>query len=119
MRTRDDDDDDRNPTAKPKKDIPTDDEDSEDDEEQDNKENNKQEMIKKACIKEMFVKHFKSTLGPHDDDEEPCPAIGHMYAIHITETMNVLQVMVNHQWQLLDLYHAMTCQDPFYRSFSE
>ena len=76
-------------------------------------------MIKKAYIKEMFVKHFKSTLGPQDDDEEPHPAIAHMYAIHITAKMNVLQAMVNHQWQLLDLYHAMTCQDPFHNSFSE
>ena len=74
-------------------------------------------MIKKACIKEMFAKHFKSTLGPQDNNEETHPAIAHMYAIHITETMNVL--LVNHQWQLLNLYQAMTCQDPFYRSFSE
>ena len=55
-------------------------------------------MIKKAYIEEMFVKHFKSTLGPQDDDEEPYPAIAHRYAIHITETMNVLQAMVKHQW---------------------
>ena len=50
-------------------------------------------MIKKACIKAMFKKHYKSTLGPQDNDNEPHPAIAHMYAVHITETMNVLQVM--------------------------
>ena len=61
-----------------KKDVPADDKDSEDDEEQDNQENNEQEMIKKAYIREMFVKHFKSTLGPQDDDEEPHPAVAHM-----------------------------------------
>ena len=49
-------------------------------------------MIKKACIKEMFVKHFKRTLGPQDNNNEPHPAIAHMYAVDITETMNVLQV---------------------------
>ena len=70
-------------------------------------------------MKEMFVKHFKSALGPHDDDEEPHLCIAHMYAIYITETMNVVQAMVKHQWQLLDLYHAMTCQDPTYNSFAE
>ena len=43
-------------------------------------------MIKKECIKEMFVKHFKSTLGPQDTDNEPHPAIAHMYSVHITET---------------------------------
>ena len=43
-------------------------------------------MIKKECIKEMFVKHFKSTLGPQDTDNETHPAIAHMYAVHITET---------------------------------
>ena len=76
-------------------------------------------MIKKAFIKEMFVKHFKSTLGPQDGNEEPHPAIAHMYAIHITETMNVLQAMVKHQWQLLNLYPAMIHQDPVYNSFAE
>ena len=76
-------------------------------------------MIKKAYIKEMFVKHFKSTLGPQDDDEEPHPCVAHKYALQITETMNVLQAMVKHQWQLLDLYHAMTCQDSAYSSFAE
>ena len=91
---------------------------TEESEEQNIKEN-EQEMIKRKYIKEMFVKHFKSTVGPQNDDEEPHPAIAHMYAIHITETMNVLQAMVNHQRQLLDLYHAMTCQDPSYNSFFE
>ena len=67
----------------------------------------------------MFVKHFKSTLGPQDDDKEPRLYIAHMYATHITETMNVLQAMAKHQWQLLDLYHAMTHQDPTYKSIAE
>ena len=109
-----DDKDDQKPTANTKKDIPTDDEDSQDDDEQDNQDNNEQEMIKKGCIKEMFAKHFKSTLGPQDNDNGHHPATAHMYAVHITETMNVLQAMVHNQWQLLDLYHAMTCQDSFY-----
>ena len=65
----------------------------------------------------MFVKHFKSTLGPQDDDEEPHTFVAHMYAI--TETMNALQAMVRHQQQLLDLHHAMTCQDETYKSFAE
>ena len=73
----------------------------------------------KACIKEMFEKHFKSNLGTQDNHNEPHPAIAHMYAVHITETMNVLQAMVHHQRQLLDLYHAMTNQDLFYLPFSE
>ena len=76
-------------------------------------------MIKQKYIKEMFVKHFKSTLGPQDDNEEPHPCIAHMYAIHIIETMSALQAMVKYQWQLLDLYHAMTCQDPTYKSLAE
>ena len=70
----DDDEDDRKPTAKPKKNVTEDDYDSQDSEEQDNKENEK-EIIKKAYIKEMFVKHFKSTLDPQDDDEEPHPCV--------------------------------------------
>ena len=48
-------------------------------------------MIKRECINEMFKRHFKSTLGPQDNENEPHPAIAHMYAVHITETMNVLQ----------------------------
>ena len=64
------------------------------------------------------MKLFKSTLGPQDDNEEPHLCIAHMYAIHITETMNALQEMVKHQWQLLDLYHAMTHQDSTYSSFA-
>ena len=67
----------------------------------------------------MFVKHFKSTLGPQDYDEELHPCIAHMYALHITETMYVLQAMVKHQRQLFNLYHAMTHQDPTYSSFAE
>ena len=115
----DDDKDDQKPAAKPKNDVPANDEDSQDDDEQDNQENNEQEMIKKECIKELFEKHFKSTLGPQDNDNKPHPAIVHMYAVHITETMNVLQAMLHHQQQLLDLYHAMTHQDSFYLPFSE
>ena len=65
------------------------------------------------------MKHFKSTLGPQDGNEEPHPSVAHMYAIHITQKMNALQAMVKHQRQLLDLYHAMTCQDPNYKSFAE
>ena len=55
MRKQDDDKDDQKLAAKPKKEVPTDDEDSQDNEEQDNEENNEQEMIKKASIKEMSV----------------------------------------------------------------
>ena len=118
-RKHDDDEDDQKPTAEPKKDVSTDDEDSQDNEDQDNQENNEQEMVKKAYIKEMFAKHSKVLLVHKMMIEEPHPAIAHMYAIHITETMNVLQAMVKHQRQLLNLYHAMSCQDPFYDSFSE
>ena len=63
------------------------------------------------------MKHFKSTLGLQDDDDEPHPAIAHMYAVHITETMNVLQAMVHHHQQVLNLYHAITHQDSFYQPF--
>ena len=42
-----------------------------------------------------------------------------MYALHITETMNVLQAMVKHQQHLFDLYDAMTHQDQTYNSFAE
>ena len=63
-RKRDDDEDDQKPTAKPKNEVPADEKDSQDDDEQDNQDNNDQEMIKRECIKEMFKKHFKSTLGP-------------------------------------------------------
>ena len=61
-RKRDDDRDDRKPTAKPKKNVTKDDYYTEESEEKNNKEN-EQEMIKKNYIKEMFVKHFTSTLG--------------------------------------------------------
>ena len=37
--------------------------------------------------KRMFVKHFKSTLGPQDDDEEPHPCVAHMYALHINRSL--------------------------------
>ena len=67
----------------------------------------------------MFVKQFKSTLGLQDENEEPHPCVANMYALHITETMNVLHTMVKHQWQLLNLYHAMTCQDSAYSSFAK
>ena len=79
-------------------------------------------MINKGVhkgIKEMFVKHFKSTHGPQDDDEELHPCIAHMYALHITQTMNALQAIVKHQWQLLNIYHTMTHQDSTYNSFAE
>ena len=33
--------------------------------------------------------------------------------------MNVLQAMGHYQWQLLNLYHAKTHQDPHYIPFSE
>ena len=59
-------------------------------------------MIKKK-YKKILVKHFKSTLGPQDDNEEPHPCVAHMYALHITETMNALQAMLKHQQQLLNL----------------
>ena len=95
----DDDEDDQKSAAKPKNDVRADDKDSQDDDDQDNQDNNEQEMIRRECIKEMFEKHFKSTLGPQDYNNEPHPAIAHMYAIHITETMNVLQAMVHHQRQ--------------------
>ena len=67
----------------------------------------------------MFKKHFKSTLGLQDNDNKPHPVIAHMYAVHITEAMNVLQGMVHRQQQLLNHYHAMTHQDAFYLPISE
>ena len=67
----------------------------------------------------MLKRHFKSTLVPQDNDDEPHPAIAHLYAVKITETMNVLQAMVHYQWQLLNLYNAKTHQDPHYIPFSE
>ena len=113
----DDDEDDQKPTVNPKNGIP--DKDNQDDHDQDNQDNNEQEMIKRECINKMFKRHFKSNLGPQDNDDEPHPAIAHLYAVHITETMNVLQAMVHYQWQLLDLYHTKTHQDPFYLPYSE
>ena len=81
--------DDPKPTAKPKKDIP------EDDEEKQHCDD--QEMIKKEYFNEMFQRQFKSTLGSQDDNEEPHPAIACMYTVKIIETMNVLQAMVHYQ----------------------
>ena len=76
-------------------------------------------MIKKECINEIFKRHFKSNLGPQDNNDEPLPTIVHLYAVHIIETMSMLQAMVHYQWQLPNLYHAKTHQDPFYIPFSE
>ena len=96
-RKRDDDEDDQKSAAKTKKNVAKDDYYTEESEEQNNKEN-EQEMIKKYTpIKQMFVKHSKSTFDPQDDDEEPHPCIAHMYALHITESLNVLQAMEKHQ----------------------
>ena len=67
----------------------------------------------------MFKRHFKSTLGPQDDNEEPHPAIAHMCTVKIIETMNVLQAMLHYQQQFLDLYHAKTHQDTHYIPISE
>ena len=118
-REHDDEEDDQKPTAKPKNDIPANEKDSQDDDEQENQENNEQEMIRKECTKEMFEKRFKSTFGPQDNNNKPHPAMAHIYAVYITEATNVLQAMVHHQQQLIDLYHAMTHQDSFYLPFSE
>ena len=118
-RKHDDDEDDQKPTAKLKNNIPEDDKDNQDDNDQDNQDNNEQEMIKRECINEMLKRHFKSNLGPQDNNDKLHPAIAHLYAVQITETMNVLQAMVHYQWQLLDLYHAKTHQDSLYIPFSE
>ena len=42
-----------------------------------------------------------------------------MDAVRIIETMNVLQAMLHHQQQLLNLYHAKTHQDTCYILISE
>ena len=115
----DDEEDDQKPAEKPKKDVPEDDEDNQDNDDEDNQDDDEQEMIKRECINEMFKGHFKSTLGPQDNNDKPHPAIAHLYAVEITETMNVLQTMVSTQWQLFDLYHAKMHQDPHYKTFSE
>ena len=62
----------------------------------------------------MFQRHFKTTLGPQDDNEEPHPTIAHMDAVRIIETVNVLQAMLHDQEQLFDPYHAKTHQDACY-----
>ena len=53
----------------------------------------------------MFQRHFKTMLGPQDDSEEPSihPTVANMDAIRIMETIDVLQAMLHHQHQLLDL----------------
>ena len=78
-------------------------------------------MIKKEYIEEMFQRHFKTTLGPQDDSEEPSihPAVAHMDAVRIMETIDVLQAMLHHQHQLLDLYNAKAHQDACYTPISE
>ena len=76
---------------KPKKDIPEDNKENQDDDDQ--------EMIKKECINKMFQRHFKRTLGPQEDNEEPPPTIAHMDTVRIIETMNVLQAMLHYQQQ--------------------
>ena len=67
-RKHDDEEDDQKPTAKPKTDIPEDDEENQNDDNQENQDDDEEETIKKECIHEMFKRHFKSMLGPQDDD---------------------------------------------------
>ena len=78
-------------------------------------------MIKKEYIEEMFQRHFKRMLGPQDDSEEPSihPTVAHMDAVRIIETIDVLQAMLHHQQQLLNLYHAKAHQDAQYTPISE
>ena len=61
------------------------------------------------------------TLGPQDDSEEPSihPAVVHMDAVRIIETIDVLQATLHHQQQLLNLYHAKAQQDERYTPISE
>ena len=47
-------------------------------------------MIKKAYIDEMCKRHFKTMLGPQDDNDEPHPAVAHMDAGRTIETIDVL-----------------------------
>ena len=70
--------------------------------------------IKKDYIEEMFQRHFKAMLRPQDDNEEPHPAVAHMDAVRIIETINVLQAMLHHQQQLLNLYYGTAHQDACY-----
>ena len=60
-------------------------------------------------------------LGPQDDSEEPSihPAVAHMDAVRIIETIDVLQAMLHHQQQLLDRYHGKLHQDACYTPISE
>ena len=104
------------PNAKLKKDVPEDDQ-----ENQDDYHSHGQETIKKEYIEEMFQRHFKTMLGPQDDSEEPSihPAIADMDAVRIIETIDVLQAMLHHQQQLLDLYNAKAHQDACYTPISE
>ena len=78
-------------------------------------------MIKKEYIEKMFQRHFKTTLGPQDDSEEPSihPAVAHMDAVRIIETIDVLQATLHHQQQLHNLYHAKAQQDERYTPISE
>ena len=98
-------------TAKPKKDVPEDD--------KENQDNDDQEMIKKEYNEEMFQRHFKTMPGPQDDHEEPHPTVAHMDGVRIIEAIDVLQTMLHHQQQLLDLYHAKTHQDACFKPISE
>ena len=108
-----DEEDDRKPAVKPKKHVPEDDQESHDDQH-----SHDQETIKKKYIEEMFQRHFKTMLGPQDDSEEPSihPTVAHMDAVR---TINVLQAMLHHQHQLLDLYNAKAHQDACYTPISE
>ena len=60
-------------------------------------------------------------LGAQDDSEEPSihPTVAHIDAVRIIETIDVLQAMLHHQQQLLDLYHAKTHQDAHFTPISE
>ena len=88
-----DEEDDQKPTVKLQKDIPEDDQ-----ENQDENHPHDQELIKKEYIEEMFQRHFKTMLGPHDDSEEPSiyPTVAHMDAVRSMETIDVLQAMLHH-----------------------
>ena len=79
-------------------------------------------MIKKEYIEDMFQRHFKTMLGPpQDDSEEPSihPAVAYMDAVRIMETIEALQAMLHHQHPLLDLYNAKAHQDTHYTPISE
>ena len=78
-------------------------------------------MIKKEYVEEMFQRYFKTILGPQDDSEEPSihPTVAHMDTVRIMETIDVLQAMLHHQHQLLNLYNAKAHQDAHYTPISE